>query len=259
MALTQRSLFLYGFEVTPLNRSLDFRASFGGPIKQATLTLGFYSLSGLLTEIERAMQAVDSVNDYTVTADRSVNSGTENRVIISTDGSYLDLLFLTGPRNSSSVDLLIGYAHADQTGATTYTGTSTSGIALVPELVGYSYVPTTMDRRVQGAVTVSSSGEKEAVVFQVQEFLDVEFKYEPESKVITEWAPFMTWAIKQRFFEFTPDVTNYTEFIEVTLEQTDAEGKGLGYRMKEMLPDFPFFYRTGSMKFRKRIVGASFL
>jgi len=252
MALKKKSLFLYGFEITSLNSSIDFKTSGAGPEFMATLRLGFYSLSGLLVEIERAMSEADPSNDFVATADRSFAAGLENRVSIGspTAGVDFELLFGTGTRVASSLAPEIGFPNTDQTGAASYQGTSSAGVALVPEYAGYSYLGPEMMRSVFGALNVSAGGIKEAIVWNVQKFFQMEFKYEPEAKVITEWRDFMTWAIQQKPLEFTPEVSTPTLFFDCKLESTATDGKGLGYQMTEMLPDFPFNYRTGNMKFR---------
>lgn len=232
------------------NRSLDFVAALAGPTKLATLRLGYYSLTGLMTEIERAMNEADPANTYTVTADRTINGGTENRVTISTSGSYLDLLFATGPRTASSCASLIGFS-GDQTGSTSYTGTSSAGVPLIPEYTAYTFLDTTMWRKNFGVTTITASGKKEAIVYQIQKFMTATFKYEPEAKVITEWLDFVDWSIQQKPFDFTPDyVTAPSTVRQVTLDGTGDDGKGMGWRWKEMLPDFPFNYTTGELKFR---------
>jgi len=260
MALKNKSLFLYGFEVDETNCSLDFIAASGGPTLAATLKHGYYSLNALMTEISRSMKEVDTTTGrvYTVTANRNVNSGTENRVTISTNGTHLSLRFASGPRAASSIANLIGFLIQDYTGATTYTGSSTCGTALVSTEVGYNYLPPELSKRVQGAVSISASGEKESIVFNRMKFWQVEFKYEPESKVVLQWQPFMDWCIDQKLVEFTPDITAPTTFYEGTLEKTSADGKGLAYQFKEMLPDFPFLYTTDMLTFRVRIVASRY-
>lgn len=250
MALTSKSLFLYEFEINQLNSSLDFRATSGGIILQATLRYGFYSLGRLMIEIRRAMEATDPARIYSVTADRTLVGGTENRITIATNGAYLDLLFGSGPRAVSSVHSLIGFTGTDKTGALTYTGTSTAGTALVPDYIGYNYLGPEMIRNVFGALSITASGEKEAIVWAIQKFIQVEFKYETEARVVTEWMSFLTWAIQQRSFEFTPKISTPNTFYDVTLETTSADGKALGYKLDEMLPEFPFFYKTGMLKMR---------
>lgn len=253
MALRARSLFLYGLRVTNENSSIDFVGAMGGPTLQATLTLGFYSLTDLMLEIKRAMEAVDGTNTYLVTADRTYAGGTQNRVTITTSGSYLSLLFGSGPRATSSVATLIGFPTADQLSATTYTGTGSAGTALVPALTAYNYIPTTAFRKVFGSLNISTTGEKEAVVFQIQEFFQAQFKYEPTATITTTWPDLMNWMIQQKPLEFTPEITSPNVFYNCTLEKTGADGKGLGFTMKEMLPQFPGLWDTGVLTFRKKV------
>jgi len=251
MALTSNSLFLYNFQITQYNSSLDFRAVSGGPILQATLNFGFYSLSSLMTEVVRAMAEVDPAHLYTVTADRTILGGTQNRVTIQTSYTYLDLLFATGPRASTSCATILGYTATDKTGATSYTGSSSAGTTLQPDFPGYNYQPPMTLKKIFGAVNVSASGVKEAVVFKVQRFIEVQFKYEPLVKSVGEWDNFFTWAIQQREFDFTPEIASPSVFYNVTLEKTSTDPKGLGFVMKEMIAQgFPFYFDTGLLTFR---------
>ena len=250
MALKKKSAFLYGLEVTANNRSLDFKAVSGGPQISATLPLGFYSLSDLLTAVAAAMNTADNLHTYTVTVNRTVNSGTENRVTIATNGIFLSLLFASGTRAASTIAPLLGYTSTDKTAALTYTAQASSGIFVLPKEFGYNYIPPEMNRKVFGSLNITASGQKEAIVFQIQKFFQVQFKYEPEAYVISAWTPFMTWAIQQKALEFTPDLSLPSNVINCTLEKTGADSKGLGYAFKEMLPNFPFFYDSGMLTFR---------
>jgi hypothetical protein len=250
MALKKKSAFLYGLEVTSSNRSIDFKAVSGGPQISASINLGFYSLTDLMSAIASAMNSADLSNTYTVSVNRTINSGTENRITISSSGSYFSLLFGTGTRAASSVASLIGFTASDKTGALTYTGTSSAGTFVLPKEFGYNYIPQEMNRKVFGSLNITASGEKEAIVFQIQKFFQVQFKYEPEAYVISAWAPFMTWAIQQKPLEFTPDLSVPNTVINCTLEKTGADSKGLSYMFKEMLPQFPFFYDSGLMTYR---------
>ena len=259
MALRQKSLFLYGFQVTQFNSSIDFRAVAAETPRQATLRFGYYSLSTLATEIERAMEEVDPARTYTVSINRTISGGTQNRVTISTSGTVLELLFFSGPRAASTVAPLIGFPSTDQTGSTSYTGISSAGTPLVPNLVGYNYLSPDFDRKLFGSVNISASGEKESIVYGVQQFWQVQFKYIPEATWSAEWTAFMSWLIQQRPVEFTPEVTSPTTFFEGTLESTSQDGKGLAFRGAEMLPEFPFLYDTGLLRFRKRSISPVFI
>lgn len=252
MALKAKSSFLYGYQITTLNRSLDFRAVTGGPVLLAQLRIGYYSLTTLLVEIKRALEASDSLRTYTASANRSVSGGTQNRVTILSSGSYFDLLFATGPRVGSSIAPIIGFSNTDQVGGVSYTGTLSTGTLLVTEREAYSYISPEQNRTVNGAVSISAVGEKESIVWGIQEFCEGTWRHENGVKINAEWAPFMTWAIKQITFDFTPEITSPNIFYNVTLESTASDGRGLGYKFKEMLPDFPFYYDTGNLRFRKR-------
>lgn len=252
MALASKSLFLYGYTVTEFNQSLDFKADIGDTSPRlATLRLGYYSLTSLLDEIVRALSEQDNVNTYTATAIRTANGGLENRVTISSSNSFFQILFATGPRSVSSCASLIGFPPTDHTGSTSYTGIYTTGTALIPSLVAYNYLAPEDMQTVFGSVNLSASGIKEAIVFNLQSFWQCEFKYEPKNKKSTEWVPFMQWAIQQRRLEFTPEITSPTVYYEGTLETTSADGKALSYKFEEMLPEFPNYFKTGMLKFRR--------
>lgn len=250
MALKNPSMFLYGFQITSLNSSIDFQIASGGPVLLATVTQGFYSLATLLTAIEAAMSAADTTNTYTVTATRSTSGGV---VTISTSGSFLSLLFASGPRTASTIAPLIGFPVADQTGSTSYTGTSSAGTVLITQYPAYTYLSVEMNQLIFGNANVSANGTKEVVVFQIQQFWEGEFKYEPEASVKTIWLDLMQWMIQGRLFDFTPDYTIPSTFYTGTLEKTSKDGQALGFQFQELLPDFPFYYTTGTLTFRLNV------
>lgn len=251
MALADRSLFLYNFEVTEENSSLDFRIVPAEPIRQATLQLGFFSLGGLIDEIIRAQAAVSPVTTlFSGSADRSFNGGTENRVTLGATGGTYELLLGSGPRAGTSIAPLIGFAAADRTGSTSYQGTTTAGIALATVFPAYTFLGPEFSKKVFGNVNVSSNGTKEAVVFSIQQFFQADFRFEPKAKVIAEWQPLFDWMIQQKPFEFTPEISVPGVVLDATLEKTTGDSKGLGFTMKEQLPLFPNNYTTGMMQFR---------
>lgn len=249
MALTNKSLFLYGFTIDATNNALDFNVN-GGSTLLATLRYGYYTLNSLLTEIVRAMGEQAPLETFLYSINRSLVGGTENRVTLGIASGTITLLFATGPRVASSVASVIGFNPVDVTGAT-LTGSSTAGTTLLTEREGYTFLGPDFTRKVKGSVNIAASGVKEAIVYEIQQFAQVEFKHEPEAKVIAEWRDLFDWMILQRPVELTPDYTDFNNVIEGTLERTGYDGAGLGYQMTEMLPDFPFYYRTGLMVLRK--------
>ena len=254
MALKSQSLFLYGYTITASNQYIDFKISGGGSQLTATIANGYYSLTDLMTAISNAMFAADPTNTYTVTATRTQSSGTQNRVTIATSGAFLSLLFSSGTHNLASIASTIGFAATDRTGATTYTGTLTTGTAFTSTLVGYNYGKPNRNQKIFGAVNIATSGAKEAVVWaNYQQFVTVTFKYEPETYIDSAWVPFFLWAMKQQAFEFTPEITAPTVFYNVTLENTPKESMGLGFMLPEMVSEIPFLFSVGPLTFRVKV------
>ena len=249
MALSYYSLLNYGIQIGTSNQYIDFKASALGPELTGTIDIGFYSPASLADAIVAAMQAVDPLNSYSCTVNRTVAGGTQNRLTIATTGTFLSILFGSGSHAASSVAITAGFNRSDYTGATSYTGSASTGIVLIPELIGYNFQDPKQTQKVFGAVNISAAGIKEAVVFNFQKFYEVEFRNEPKSRLL-EWQNFFSWAIQQRPFDFTPELNVPTVFNQVTLESTQADGKGLSYLMKEMLPQFPNQYTTGPLTFR---------
>lgn len=250
MALSAKSLINYGIEIGTLNSNIDFQVVSSGPILTAVLALGFYSPGGLAIEIAAQMQSVDPTAIYSVTVDRTVMGGTQNRITISSNGSFLSLLFASGPNTATSAATICGFNVQDYTGSLTYTGSQTVGTVLIPDYIGYNYLDDNNQAKVFGAVNVSASGLKEAVTFNIQLFINVEFKHESKANLLS-WKSFFSWAIQQRQFDFTPEISNPSNVYNVTLEKTQYEGQGLGYQMSEELGDgFPNYYTTGPLEFR---------
>jgi len=258
MALTDKSMFTYGLQVTTSNSSLDFKSASGGPTRLATLSLGYYSITSLLDETIRAMNEADPTTTYSYSVNRSLNGGTQNRVTLISGGSYFSLLFGSGPRNASSVAPLLGFAGIDRVGSTSYQGLYTIGTSLIPDYIGYNYKDPIVNQLIQGAKLVSTSGRKEAIVYQIMKFLEVEFRYEKKANLLN-WQAFFNWAIQQRPFEIKPEISNYNYTYDVTLEKTGKDQNGMGFVMNEMLPQFPNYFSTGPLSMRVNVSGSEFI
>lgn len=258
MALTAQSLFLYGYTITAANRNFDFRAVAAETPRQAVLNLGYYSLGGLMRELTRAIGVVDATNMYTITADRTVSGGLQNRVTIATSGAFFSILFASGPNTATNCAAIFGYTATDKTGALTYTGTLTTGTVMrpnsaIPWMYGYNFIQPGFQPMVSGSLNIAASGNKEEVIFNVQNFWNVEFKYITQTEGVTDWTPLITWMTYALPLEFTPLISSPSTIYEGTLETSSSSGKGMAFLLQEMLPDFPNIYRTGMMKFRQRL------
>jgi hypothetical protein len=247
MALTSKSLFLYGFTVDAYNANLTF--NIGGAALSGYLPYGSYSLDTLCQAVVTLLSSLAPSRLFSYSINRTVSGGLENRVTLTCSTGTFGIDFSV----AASIGPTLGFNASIYTGSLSYTGSVTAGTALVPELVGYTYLGPDFYKDINGAVNISATGLKEAIVFQIMQFMQVEFKYEPQAKVITQWSPFWNWAIQQKVFEFTPQVSDPTTYYEVTLEKSSSNGKGLGFKMTEMLPNFPFYYQTGMITMRRQI------
>ena len=245
MALSAPSLFLYGLEITAENQYLTFENSSGQ--LTAVITIGKYSLTGILNAIISAIQAQDPVATYSYSVDRDILGGTQNRITIESTDAVFSLLFLTG--NPSNPAAQIGFNSVDYTGDQSYTGSATAGIALIPNQLAYTFLPVQNKRKNFGARNISASGLKETITFSIQSFWQAMFKYIPKNIYDSEWAPIVLWMIQQNEFEFTPMITDPGIFYVGTL---DDPNQGMALDFVEMLPDFPNEYQSPLMIFRMR-------
>ncbi len=250
MALQAKSLFLFGIQVTELNQSIDFVAVSSGPEIQATITIGYYSLTGLMAAIKAAMESADLNNTYTVTADRTVAGGAENRITIATSGAYLDLNFATGTRTDSSVASLIGFDVSDYTGATSYEGSSTAGTALITPWPGNNWIEPKLFKKNFGTLNVTATGRKEAIVHATQRFWQIQFSWIPSIQ-LDAWSDLMTWLMGQKNIDFTPEISSPSVIYEGSLEGTPQDSQGLAFILNET-PKGCGLYDTGLLKFRVR-------
>lgn len=253
MALSAQSLFLYAYSIDSSNQNIDFQVVSSGPVITAVIPVGFYSLTALMAAIVTALTAANSSFSYTCTADRTVSGGTENRITIGTSSTFFSVLFGSGPNMTTSPATLLGFNESDFTGSTSYTSSLTSGTSFIPYYRGKNFLPPNQSQKVLGSKNVSASGQKETIVYALQSFWKVEFMDQPYAFVQSQWVPFMQWAIQQRLFEFTPEISSPTVFYEGTLETTAKDGNGMAYEMPEQLPDKPGLYGTGMMVNRVNI------
>lgn len=237
----------FGIEITPLNRSIDFRIVSMGVEKQATLQVGLYNLTTLKTEIQRAMTAADPTNTYTVTIDRSVSGGTQNRLTIATSGAYLDLLFATGTRAASSSASLLGYTATDKTGATSYVGASTVGTLLVPTYPPQEIQPLGTIHDALRVENESTSGVIETVSFTT--FRNFEFRLrwiEEGSSEFTTLQAYHIWLLRGGPIEFIEKITNTSNVssgIPINL-RTPLE-------LSRMMPSMFDYFETPTYTFRE--------
>jgi len=238
----------YGVEVTANNRSIDFKISGGGSELQATLRVGLYSPNSLKTEIARAMTLADPSNTYTVTIDRDISGGTQNRMTIATSGAFLSLLFATGTRAGSTSAALMGFTATDKTGATTYTGSSSVGTVLVPTYPPQDYQPLGTIHDARRAVNDSTGGRIETVSFQTFRNFQFRIKWiEEDSSEFDSFQALHIWLLRGGPIEFLGKVTEPSVVsIGVPLNlRTPVE-------LNRMTPSFYDYFETPVYTFREQ-------
>lgn len=248
------ALFLYGADVTKLNRYINFTTEEGD--FTAILDIGNYSYTELMFEIKKQMELAEGVNNFTWTINRTVNANRENRVTVSTTAGTLEIDFDTGVNASTSIRTLIGFDEVDYTGATSYTGVVSAGSILIPDFATYDYLPPDLNVKNDGVKNVSASGIKETLVFQQMLFIQGQWKWITDfanAGQATAWTLFLKYAIKQLKFEMTPSINEDPNlFYQVTLESTAEDGaNGMAFKLNQMLGQKLYrFYETGALKFR---------
>lgn len=248
-------LFLYGFTVDETNRYINFRNVNAGPDILAVLNQGNYTATEYMAEIKRAMELADGVNKYTVTLNRTINSNRENRMTISTNGSFFQLLYGSGTNATASNRSIIGFNNSDYTGQLSYTGSVSAGKIVVPDFPTYDYLSPDNYFNQEGVKNVSTSGVKETLVFQQVYYFQGEWRFITSFKnnpQLLLWQDMMKYLTQQLRLEFTPSINeNPNLFYPATLESTPEDGNGLAFKFKQMIDVGLYrFYKTGLLKFR---------
>lgn len=259
MALNDIPSFLYGYDVNDFNKYINFQKVSLGPVLTATMNIGNYTATQFMAEVKRAMEFIDGTNLYTLTLNRTINSGRSNNMTISTSGSFLSILFNTGANAATSPRDLMGFAHTDLTGSTTYTGGFQSGTIWIPQFATWNYLSPDEMVEQDGVKNVTSTGIKETLVFAQMSFFQGEWRYITDndgSFQKTQCENYLKYATKQLKFEYAPSINeDPTHFFQATLESTPADGNGLKYRLEQMNKVGLYrVYQTGIMKFRVVIV-----
>lgn len=257
MSVKDKALFLYGFNIDNNNKYINFQNISAGPEITGVMTIGNYTATGFAAEIKRAMEAADTVYKYSVTIDRTINSGASNLLRVSCiTGTYLSLLFGTGTNNANSPIVLMGFNHSDYTGSLSYSGYTNCGTILVPDFPTWNYLGVDSFVTNDGVKNISASGIKETLVFAQMYFFQGQWKYITNfsgSTQLTQWQNFLKYATRQLKLEFTPSIyEDPTVFYQCTLESTPSDSNGMGYMLKQQLGEGLYrFYDTGVMKFRQ--------
>lgn len=101
---------------TDMNNKLDFFEPASGPITTITVTPGNYSSAEMISLLKILLDGA-SPNGYVYTVSIDPN---KNRITIASTGAF-NILWASGPNNTSNICDELGYEKLDLTGSSTYT------------------------------------------------------------------------------------------------------------------------------------------
>jgi len=253
MTIQTKSKFYYMDSVSATTQYVDFDEGAGE--LTATLTSGSYSLTDFATELARAMTAAGG-QTYTVSLNRSTR-----KITISATGNF-SLLLSSGTHTASSGLVLAGFSGgSDRASTNSYLAASTVGSEYKPQYFLQKYVPSdNLQKEVMPSINQSASGKVEVLSFGTVKFIEMEIPFctsltqsgvaiENNATGEADIRSFLQAAVKKIDFEFMPDRDTETTFEKVILEKTPEDSKGVGYRLKEMLP-LAGYFSTGKLTLR---------
>mgnify|MGYP003657877872 CR=1 FL=1 len=240
--------------VTLSNSYVDFNE--GGSALSAQLDSGAYSLTAFALELARVMTAAGG-QTYSVVFSRSTR-----KLTISATGNFA-LLLSSGAHTGVSALILAGFSGgADRTGTNSYVGASTCGYEYKPQYFLQKYVPSAnFQKEIMPSVNESASGKIEVLSFGTVNFIEMIIPFctdvsqgaagaiENNASGVANINSFLQAVTKKIDFEFMPDRDTESTFQKVLLESTPLDGKGVGYRLKEMFP-LAGYFTTGKLTLR---------
>ena len=255
MALLTRASFYFGHIVTDSNKYINFNEGSGE--LTATLSVGNYSLSQYVLEVQRAMRAVGAL-DYLVLVNRTT------RIVTISAASNFSLLITSGTQVAQSAFSMLGFTGADVTGASTYSGSLVSGSKYTPQFPFVDYVPTTdWHEAIDATMHKSGSGKVQVIKYGVQKYMECEIDYitdtncgvgsmiEANPNGVNDLRSFMSYLTNNGLVEFMPNRDDASVFETFILDKTETSSVGLGFKLKEKLGDgLAGFYSSGRLTFR---------
>ena len=255
MALSTRSKFYFGHEVTPTAPYVDIDEG-SGEIT-ATLNPGYYSPQEFVAELQRALNEIGNLT-YAVDFNR-----TTRRITISASGTF-SILGFSGQHAQNDLYAVMGYpALADLTGASLYLLDNPSGYEYLPQFFLLDYVDSEMRQDVADASTsTTGSGKVEIVRFAIEKFFEFTIDFindycrNDESSLLetnlngrADAIQFLQDIVKRGHIEFMPDRDDVNDYYTLILETTQASRQGTGYRLTEKAA-FIGYYTTGLLTWR---------
>ena len=256
MTIKTRSVFYYVEGITSDNLYLNFlEPNELNSELTAILQIGTYSMSQLVTEVQRALNDAGDIT-YTVSFDRDTRL-----VTISADDDF-NLLVTTGSNSGASAYSLLGFT-VNKSGTDTYEGDEAFGSEYAPSYMLQSYKDADNNTDgIRASVNESASGVVEVVTFGNRAFYEMNVKwitdreiaksslFENNQNSLEDSRNFLDFCITKQNLEFMKDKDNRDVFNVVLLETTRKSRQGTSYELTEM-SSMDEWYETGLLKFRR--------
>lgn len=245
------SQFYFGHFIDSSNQLIPFN---DGSDKNATLKVGDYSLTTMVTEVQRALNAASTIT-FTVSVDRAT------RIITIAGDSNFELHTTSGA--ASNAFSLLGFSGSDKTGSNSYTGSVGSGTSFRPQFKLQKYVAFGDDQQaVYSNVSKSANGTVEMVSFGTEDFSSFIIAFqtnetqsggaiENQANGLDNLRTFLQYITKKRKFEFMPSRDSAGTYFQVILESSEASSNGTGYRLKEYFGSHMGYFSSGKLTIRK--------
>lgn len=251
--LNTMSSFIYGFDVNSTNE--NFNITINSTAYTVALDYGTYTIAEIITEI---ISKVKTATNETL--DISVDHSTRAFTISHTALNF-ELNISTG--NTNNFFSILGFTGSDLTGASTYTSDSTYGIEFRPQVKLQDYSPfnnnqnllySTVSKSALGRTQVVNFGSeffmRANIVLQTNETQASGGPIENQANGYDNLVTFMEYITKKNKIMFKEDRDSST-FTDCLLESSAGNQNGTGFTLVEYLREFPEYYTTGLLTFRK--------
>ena len=259
MTIQTRPIFYYIDKIDSTNNKIDFNepTQLGVDIV-ATVSSGSRSMTNLMIEVQKALNGIGA-NEYSVTFDR------DTRLVTISADAVFDLLISSGANAGTDPFTLLGFPSVDQTGASSYVGTTAIGETYSPQFIPQDFEDFDDNlETISPSVNESAEGIIEVISFGTRQFMQMNLKYITDRtkdknsailnnpNAIQEARDFLTFIIQKTDVEFMKDIANRATFDTVLLESSPGGRDGTSFKLKELMREqLEGFFETGKLKFRK--------
>lgn len=247
------SSFIYGFDVNANNRY--FNITINATAYEVALNFGTYTIPEIINEIKTTVES-ETGEVLEITVDHSTRLFTISHASLS-----FELNISTG--NSLNFFRVLGFTGADVTGASTYTSNVQYGYEFRPQVKLQNFTPFENNQNLlYASVSKSAIGKTQTVNFGTEFFMSCAIvlqtneaqaaggPIENQANGANNLRDFMEYVILKNKIMFKEDRSSQ-DFTDCLLESTPQSPNGTSFTMSEYLGEFPEYFTTGNIRFRK--------